>query len=75
MEESKKLKVDSCRISLLNANIEYKEGANGHFQIFKHGEKVMDIWATTEKFKLVGCPTQVGMHLAGQAIKRAYNLK
>jgi hypothetical protein len=74
MEESKQKKVDDCRISLLNAYVEFKEGANGHFQVYKGGVKLMDIWATKEKFRLVGGDTQIGMHLAGAAIKEAYNL-
>ncbi|MNB67142.1 hypothetical protein D3C81_2263860 [compost metagenome] len=74
MEESKQLKVDSCRTSLINAKVEFKEGANGHFQVYKDGVKLMDIWATKEKFRLAGGNTQVGMYLAGAAIKEAYGL-
>ena len=75
MHPSKQKKIDDCRSSLIKHNIEFKEGPNGHFQIYRFGRKIIDIWATTEKFIVEGCEAQVGMHLAGAAIKRAYGLK
>lgn len=72
MSPEKQVKVDNVRASLEKHGIEFAEKANGHFKVYKDGEPIVDLWATTEKFKEPIGNTGVGLHLAAKIILTAY---
>ncbi|MNU86794.1 hypothetical protein D3C71_765670 [compost metagenome] len=49
-------KIDAWRKWLEVRQIEFRENANGHFQIFRGGELRMDLWATKDKYHVKGAP-------------------
>lgn len=73
MDAAKEEKIANVRASLVKHDIEHIEKANGHFRIFKDGKAFMDLWATTEKFRVVGDgESKVGLPLAAKEILTAY---
>lgn len=76
MKSSKARKIEEARQWLINNDIEFAEYSNGHFRIFVNGERLLDFWATTEKFVLAsGGQYRVGMYLIKNNILNAYNKK
>lgn len=65
---SKAEKVDSFKDWLIENDVEFTEHANGHFQIYNAGDKLMDVWATTEKARLVTQDSMVGFHVIKKTI-------
>lgn len=69
IKEHKLKKIEEFRAWLIASDAEFREHENGHFQVFKEGIKLMDVWATTEK-----CYTTTGSHIIGlNAIETAIN--
>ena len=69
MKASKAKKVEEFRRWLIDNDIQFVEHPNGCFRIYKDAEHIMDYWATTEKFMVVGGMPGVGVHLVKKHIE------
>lgn len=68
---TKQEKIDKCREWLIEEDVEFLEYNHGHFKVHAWGKPVIEFWATTEKFTIVGTNVyQVGWHLIQKAVKR-----
>lgn len=68
LTEKKQSRVDDFRQWLMDNDIEFTEHANGHFQIYVDGNKLMDIWATTEKGRIITGDKMAGMYFIKKSI-------
>lgn len=71
MQLTKQEKIAEFRQWLIDHDVQFTEHANGHFQIYVGGEKLMDVWATTERARLVISDTIMGLH----AIKKNITIR
>lgn len=62
MPLTKQEKIAEFRRWLIDHDVQFTEHANGHFQIYVGGERLMDVWATTERARLVTDDTVIGLH-------------
>lgn len=62
MKERKEERVDNFRQWLIDQDAEFTEHNNGHFQVFNGGDKLMDVWATTERCRLITGDGLVGIN-------------
>lgn len=66
-------KVEDFRQWLIDNDIEFLEHANGHFQVFNMGDRLMDVWATTEKCRLVTGDNMIGFNVIKKTIDAHIN--
>ena len=73
MEKRKEVAVADFQLWLCQNDIEHKTLMNGHFQIYKDGVMVHQVWATTQKILNPDGTKKVGMEIIKKQILTTYN--